>query len=156
MKASSEILTEIIPGKLWQGGIEPVEADWRLPPEVVQIATVMDYRPSPAPKFHHIYLDADDGSKLPGEKIHNFCRLVLEMPTYLHCYSGFNRSTAMACCSLILHNMEVPGSILGVLVQRNSELARSRSGACTNMTWQMQDNVRRYVDYLKCKEGLKL
>jgi protein-tyrosine phosphatase len=156
MKTSEEIITEVLPGKLWQGSIYPVEAGWRLPREVIQIASILDFKPAKVPDhLHHIYLEAADDTRLDPETIHEFCSGIIEMPTYVHCYSGFNRSTAMVCCSLILHSFEVPLSILNVLVKRNSELAQSHSGAATTMTWQMMQNVADYIDYLK-KKGLEL
>jgi hypothetical protein len=42
------------------------------------------------------------------------------------------------------------------LVKRNAELARARSGAAINMTWQMMQNVANYIDYLKEEKGLEL
>jgi len=156
MKTSEEIITEVLPGKLWHGSIYPVEVGWRLPREAKQIATIMDCRPRVPDRFHHVYLKADDDTLLAPETIHEFCSEVVLMPTYVHCYSGFNRSTAMVCCSLILHTFEVPLSILRALVKRNAELARSRSGASTNMSWQMMQNVANYIDYLKNEKGLEL
>jgi hypothetical protein len=153
---SDEIITEVIPGKLWQGSILPVEADWRLPREVKQIASIMDYSPTVAGRFHHIYLKSDDDTLLAPETIHEFCSDVVQMPTYIHCYSGFNRSTAMVCCSIILHTFEVPLSILNALVKRNSELAQAHDGAATTMTWQMMKNVANYIDYLKEEQELEL
>lgn len=157
MKTSGEIITEVLPDKLWHGSILPVEADWRLPRGVRQIASILHFRPAKvADRFHHLYLDADDDTLLAPETIHEFCAAVVELPTYVHCHSGFNRSTAMICCSLILHTFEVPLSLLRVLVKRNAELATTHSGAATNMTWQMMQNVANYIDYLKDKKGLEL
>jgi hypothetical protein len=156
MKTSEEIITEVLPGKLWHGSIMPVEASWRLPREVKQIASILDFKPPNVPDhLHHIYLEADDDTLLEPDVIHAFCSEVVYMPTYVHCYSGFNRSTAMVCCSLILHTFDVPMSILCALVKRNAELATTRSGAATNMTWQMMRNVVNYIDYLK-EKGLGL
>jgi hypothetical protein len=116
----------------------------------------MEFEPEIPARYHHVFLQADDDSKLRPADIHEFCSVVLSMPTYLHCYSGFNRSTTMSCCSLILHTFEVPLSILNVLVKRNTELSRARDGSATVMTWQMMDNIARYIDWLKREKGLEL
>jgi hypothetical protein len=158
MTQGSSIITEIIPGKLWHGDLYALRADWMLMKlgNVVQVASIMHYSPDVPDRYHHIYLEAEDESKLDPAIIHEFCSAIISMPTYLHCYSGFNRSTAMACCSLILHNFEVPLSILNVLVKRNSDLARAHDGSATRMSWQMMDNVARYIDWLKEEKGLEL
>lgn len=148
------VITEIIPDLLWQGDISALEADWQLQKlGIVQIASIIDYKPKPPDRYHHIYLEAEDGSKLPAEEIHDFCKRAIRMKTYLHCYSGHNRSTAMACCCRVLHTFDVPMSLLYVLVKRNTQLAKLRDGSVTNMTWQMMDNVKQYIDFLK-KEGM--
>lgn len=157
MTTSEETITEILPGKLWHGSIYPVDSDFRLPREVKQIASILHFKPPKVPdRFHHIYLEADDDTRLDPETIHEFCSDVVMLPTYLHCYSGFNRSTAMVCCALILHTFNVPLSLLRALVARNTELASAKDGAATTMTWQMQQNVADYIDYLKEKKGLAL
>lgn len=39
---------------------------------------------------------------------------------------------------------------------KDFELATTHSGAATNMTWQMMQNVADYIDFLKKEKGLEL